>query len=80
MIPTLSQVEAYTTDHLVEAADHWDGLADRWEDAHWQVRNQAHSLDWQGFAHVIGRVPFMLTRFCGQSRLFLLLRSLFRLG
>jgi hypothetical protein len=50
MIPTLSQVEAYSTDHLVDAADYWDGLADRWEDAHWQVRNQAHALDWRGFA------------------------------
>jgi hypothetical protein len=50
MVPRLSQIEAYTTDHLVEAADHWDGLADRWEDAHWQVRNQAHVLDWQGAA------------------------------
>ena len=49
MIPTLSQAEAYTADHLVDAADHWDGLADRWEDAHWQVRNQAHALDWRGF-------------------------------
>jgi hypothetical protein len=44
MIPTRSQIEAYTTDHLVDAADYWDGLADRWEDAHWQVRNQAHAL------------------------------------
>lgn len=26
------------------------GLADSWEDAHWQVRNQAHALDWQGLA------------------------------
>jgi hypothetical protein len=50
MIPTRSQVEAYSTDHLVDAAEYWDGLADRWEDAHWQVRNQAHALDWQGFA------------------------------
>jgi hypothetical protein len=50
MVPTLSQIEAYATDHLVEAADHWDGLADRWEDAHWKVRNQAHVLDWQGAA------------------------------
>jgi hypothetical protein len=48
MIPTLSQVEAYTTDHLVDAAEYWDHLADHWEDAHWQVRNQAHALDWQG--------------------------------
>lgn len=50
MIPTLSQIQAYTTDHLVDAADHWDGLADLWEDTHWQVRNQAHVLDWQGAA------------------------------
>jgi hypothetical protein len=50
MVPTLSQIEAYTTDHLVDAADHWDSLADRWEDAHWQVRDQAHVLDWQGAA------------------------------
>jgi hypothetical protein len=50
MVPTLSQIEAYSTDHLVEAADHWDGLADRWEDAHWKVRDQAHVLDWQGAA------------------------------
>jgi hypothetical protein len=50
VIPTLSQIEAYSTDHLVDAADHWDSLADRWENAHWQVRNQAHVLDWQGAA------------------------------
>ena len=50
MFPTLSQIEAYSTEHLVDAADHWDRLADRWEDAHWQVRNQAHVLDWQGAA------------------------------
>ena len=43
VMPTRSQIEAYTTDHLVDAAEYWDGLADRWEDAHWQVRNQAHS-------------------------------------
>jgi hypothetical protein len=50
MIPTCSQIEAYTTDHLVDAADHWDSVADRWENAHRQVRNQAYSLDWHGFA------------------------------
>jgi len=49
MIPTRSQIEVYTTDHLVDAADYWDRLADGWEDAHWQVRNQAHALDWQGY-------------------------------
>lgn len=50
MIPTLSQIESYSTSHLVEAADYWSGLADRWEDAHWQVRNEAHSLNWEGSA------------------------------
>ena len=25
-------------------------MADRWEDAHWQVRNEAHSLNWEGSA------------------------------
>jgi hypothetical protein len=50
MVPTLSQIEAYSTEHLVDAADHWDRLADRWENAHWQVRNQAHALDWDGAA------------------------------
>jgi hypothetical protein len=49
MIPTRSHIEAYTTDHLVDAAEYWARLAERWEDAHWQVRNQAHSLDWQGY-------------------------------
>jgi hypothetical protein len=50
MIPTRSQIESYTTDHLVDAADYWGSLADRWEDAHWQVRNEAHSLNWEGSA------------------------------
>ena len=48
MIPTRGQIESYTAAHLVDAADYWDGLASRWEDAHWQVRNQAHSLIWEG--------------------------------
>jgi len=48
MIPSRSQIEAYTTDHLVGAAEHWSGLADRWEDAHWHVRNEAHALEWEG--------------------------------
>jgi hypothetical protein len=50
MIPTLSQIESYTTSHLVDAADYWSGLADRWEDAHYQVRNEARSLNWEGSA------------------------------
>ena len=50
MIPTRSQIESYSADHLVDAADYWSGLAERWEEAHWQVRNQAHSLLWEGAA------------------------------
>jgi hypothetical protein len=50
MIPTLSQIESYSTSHLVDAADYWSSLADRWEDAHWQVRNEARSLNWEGSA------------------------------
>jgi hypothetical protein len=50
MIPTRSQIESYTTDHLVDAAHYWGSLADRWEDAHWQVRNEAQSLNWEGSA------------------------------
>ena len=62
MIPTLSQIEAYTTDHLVDAADYWDRLADHWEDAHWQVRSQADSLDWRGVAGMpCGRAQHRIT-------------------
>jgi hypothetical protein len=50
MIPTRSQIESYSANHLVDAAEYWGGLAERWEDAHWQVRNQAHSLLWEGEA------------------------------
>jgi hypothetical protein len=48
MIPTRSQIESYTAAHLIDAADYWSSLAERWEDAHWQVRNQAHSLIFDG--------------------------------
>lgn len=50
MIPTRNQIESYSIDHLVDAAEYWGSLADRWEDAHWQVRNEAHSLNWAGSA------------------------------
>jgi hypothetical protein len=50
MIPTLSRIQGYSSDHLVDAADHWGDLADRWEHVHWQVRNEAQALDWEGLA------------------------------
>jgi hypothetical protein len=49
-LPTLSQIHAWDVEHLTEAANHWDGTADRWENASIQVWQQSHSLDWQGQA------------------------------
>jgi hypothetical protein len=36
-IPTLSQIEAWDVEHLLEAATHWDKTANRWEEAFTQV-------------------------------------------
>ncbi|BCO37436.1 hypothetical protein BMW24_013830 [Mycobacterium heckeshornense] len=49
-LPTLSQIRAWDTDHLIEAADHWTATADRWDDAFWQVWNQSASMNWEGQA------------------------------
>jgi hypothetical protein len=45
---SLSEVRAYTTDHLTDAAQYWEHIADRWEDTTWAVNNQALALDWEG--------------------------------
>lgn len=45
---TLSQVRAYSTTHLTEAAAHWSGLADHRESTFAAVRNRAHTLNWTG--------------------------------
>ncbi|PLV44934.1 hypothetical protein X011_25595 [Mycobacterium tuberculosis variant microti OV254] len=47
MVPTLSQLQAWDTDHLANAASYWTNTADRWEDAFTQVRNQSN-MGWEG--------------------------------
>lgn len=46
----LSQVLAYNTEHLVDAAAHWQGLADQREEVFASVRNEAWALPWEGQA------------------------------
>ncbi|ATO63622.1 hypothetical protein BB737_02100 [Mycobacterium avium subsp. hominissuis] len=45
---TLSQVRAWTTEHLVNAASYWSKTADQWEDVFLQMRNQSYSITWKG--------------------------------
>lgn len=46
-LATLSTIQTWDVEHLTEAADHWDGTADRWEDVSVQVWQQSHGLDWE---------------------------------
>ncbi len=48
MPATLSQIRAWSTEHLIDAAGYWTQTADRWEDAFLTMRNQAHSITWHG--------------------------------
>ena len=48
MPATLSQIEAWSTEHLIDAAAYWTQTADRWEDAFLTMRNQAQSISWHG--------------------------------
>ncbi len=48
MVATLSQIRAWSTEHLVDAASHWTRTADQWEDAFIRMRNQSYSLTWKG--------------------------------
>ncbi|VBA54959.1 hypothetical protein LAUMK142_04885 [Mycobacterium pseudokansasii] len=45
---TLSQVRAWSTEHLIEAAGYWTKTADQWEDVFLRMRNQSHTLVWEG--------------------------------
>ncbi|ARG74736.1 hypothetical protein B1T51_09905 [Mycobacterium kansasii] len=45
---TLSQVRTWSTQHLIEAAGYWTKTADQWEDVFLQMRNQSHTLIWEG--------------------------------
>jgi hypothetical protein len=46
--PTLSQLQSWDTDHLINAADYWTATADHWEDSFTLVRNQSHTMGWDG--------------------------------
>ncbi|MBZ4618819.1 hypothetical protein [Mycobacterium avium] len=48
MPATLSQILAWSTEHLIEAAGYWTQTADRWEDGFLTMRNQAQSIAWRG--------------------------------
>lgn len=48
MLPTLSQLQAWDTEHLVDAAHYWSRTADLWEDVFLQMRNQSHTIVWDG--------------------------------
>jgi len=47
-VPSLSQIRAWSTEHLVEAATYWTKIADYWEDAFLQMRNGSHTFVWEG--------------------------------
>jgi hypothetical protein len=48
MAPTLSQLQAWDTDHLINAATYWTKTANQWDDAFTQVRNQSQTMGWEG--------------------------------
>jgi len=48
MPATLSQIRAWSTEHLVNAASYWRKSADQWEDAFLQMRNESYSIAWKG--------------------------------
>ncbi|CQD11973.1 transmembrane protein [Mycobacterium lentiflavum] len=48
MTPTLSQLQAWDTDHLINAATYWTQTANQWEDTFITVRNQSNTMGWEG--------------------------------
>ena len=48
--PSLSQLVAWPTEHVTEAADHWEAVAARSYGLAHQVWREAISIDWQGDA------------------------------
>lgn len=45
---SLTEVRAYTTTHLAEAAEHWNALADHRESIFGDAYDRARSLSWEG--------------------------------
>lgn len=48
MLPTLSHIRAWDTEHLIEAAYYWTKVADQWEDVFLEMRNRSHFIAWEG--------------------------------
>ncbi|MHA7652752.1 hypothetical protein ACX9NE_20065 [Mycobacterium sp. ML4] len=48
MPATLSQIRAWSTEHLIDAAAYWTKTADQWEDVFLQMRNQSYAIAWNG--------------------------------
>lgn len=48
MPATLSQIRAWSTEHLIDAAGYWTKTADQWEDVFLQMRNQSYAIAWNG--------------------------------
>ncbi|KAA1250871.1 hypothetical protein F0Q45_07415 [Mycobacterium simiae] len=48
MPATLSQIRAWSTEHLIDAASYWTRTADQWEDVFLQMRNQSYAITWNG--------------------------------
>lgn len=48
MPATLSEIRAWSTEHLVNAAGYWTTTADHWEDVFLQMKNQSYALAWEG--------------------------------
>lgn len=48
MTATLSQIRAWSTQHLTDAAGYWSNTADQWEDTFLRMRNQSQAIGWRG--------------------------------
>jgi hypothetical protein len=48
--PTLSQLQSWDVDYLIDAAEHWDASANRWDSVYGQVWHESLGMDWQGAA------------------------------
>ncbi|UXA04437.1 hypothetical protein KXD96_15535 [Mycobacterium sp. SMC-2] len=48
MAVTLSEIRAWSTEPLVNAATYWSKTADQWEDVFLTMRSQSQSITWQG--------------------------------
>ncbi|OBK18655.1 hypothetical protein A5636_01885 [Mycobacterium asiaticum] len=48
MAVTLSQIRAWSTAPLTDAASYWSKTADQWDDVFLTMRNQSQSIAWKG--------------------------------